>query len=335
VSRETVENDAAAAASTKPGTGDGRQWSSRSIGSGLQHRIFYALIRLGGRQCAYALLVPVVLYYTLLRPSVRERSAPYRRRRFPGRTPWQRLCDSFRLNLGIGRVLVDRAVLGILGPGSVKTSPAGISELKALLDEGRGLVLVTAHVGSWQLAMESLGALEAPVSLLMHRAAGDLDRHYFEHGGGSAPCRIIDPAGFLGGTIEMLQVLKEGQVLCIMGDRMLGRESGRVGVGFLGERVELPFSPYKLASATGAPLAVIFLSQSKEGGYALQIAQVMRVPEQLGRSAQAYQPYAARFAGALERFVEEHPYQFYNFFDLWAPAAAGDPEPEALAKKFT
>jgi predicted LPLAT superfamily acyltransferase len=303
-----------------------RQWTSRSIGSGWQHQIFYLLIRMGGRHCAYALLIFVVLYYTLFRPSVRERSRHYLQRRFPGRAPLTRLWDSYRLSLGIGRILVDRAVLGILGPDRLKVSLAGLAELKALLAEGRGLVLVTAHVGCWQLAMDCLRTLETQVSLLMHREAGDLDRHYFEHGGGSAPYRMIDPAGYLGGTLEMLQVLKQGEVLCIMGDRVMGGESGTLSVDFLGQPVELPFSPYKLASATGAPVAVIFPYHTDAGGYALQIARVIRVPEQLGRAARGYQPYAAQFAAALEGFVAQHPYQFFNFFDMWAPAGLAKPD---------
>ena len=301
-----------------------KQWTSRSIGSGWQHRIFYALIRLGGRKAAYALLLFVVLYYTLFRPSVRARSGHYLKRRFPGRNPMARLWDSYRLSLGIGRILVDRAILGILGPEHLKVNLSGQEELEALLAEGRGLVLVTAHVGCWQLAMSSLSALGTSVSLLIHREEGDLDRHFFEHGGGSAPYRIVDPAGYLGGTLEMLQVLKQREVLCIMGDRVMGGESGRVSVDFLGEAVELPFSPYKLASATGAPVAVIFPYQTADGGYALQVARVIRVPEQLGRSSQAYRPYAAQFVDALEHFVAEHPYQFFNFYDMWAPQGAGE-----------
>lgn len=261
----------------------------------------------------------MVLYYTLFRPAVRARSRHYLLRRFPGRNPLARLWDSYRLNLGIGRILVDRAVLGILGPGRLRVSLAGQEELTALLAEGHGLVLVTAHVGCWQLAMSSLSVLATSVSLLIHREEGDRDRHFFEHGGGCAPYRIIDPTGALGGTLEMLQVLKDGEVLCIMGDRVMGGAAGTISVDFLGGAVELPFSPYKLASATQAPVAVIFPYRDQAGNYALQVARVIRVPADLGRAAAAYRPYAAEFARALEAFVNAHPYQFFNFFDMWAP----------------
>lgn len=303
--------------SEKTATGAaGGQWTSRSIGSDFQHGIFYALIRIGGRQSAYALLYFVVLYYVLFRPSVRQRSHYYLSRRFPGRGAFGRLLDSYRLSLEIGKVLVDRAVLGILGPQDMKADLQGQEELAKLVGEGRGLILATAHVGCWQVAMATLAALRTPVNLLIHRDEGDVDRHYFEHRG-AAPYRIIDPAGYLGGTLEMLQVLKHGEVLCIMGDRVMGGDASTLSVSFLGGDVRLPFSPYKLASATGAPIAVIFPYKSGPGSYALRLAKVIRVPENLGRSPAAYRPYAAQFAEALEGFCAGHPYQFFNFFDMW------------------
>lgn len=267
---------------------------------------------------AYPLLLLVVLYYTLFRQSVRARSGHYLKRRFPGRNPLFMLWDSYLLNLGIGRTLVDRAVLGILGPCKLDVSLEGMGALAELQAEGRGLIMVTAHVGCWQLAMSRLSAIGTRVNLLIHRDEGDLDRHFFEHGGEKPPYRIVDPAGYLGGTLEMLQVLKNGELLCIMGDRIMGGEGSTVAVDFLGSPVRLPFSPYKLASATGAPVAVIFPYRDRSGEYTLHVAKIIRVPANLGRSANAYLPYAREFVAALELFVAENPYQFFNFYDMWS-----------------
>jgi predicted LPLAT superfamily acyltransferase len=296
-----------------------KQWSSRSIGSNWQHNVFYTLIRCGGKPAAYCLLLFVVLYYTLLRPEVRNRSSHYLKRRFPGRAPLRMLWDSYLLSLGIGRTLVDRAILGILGPENMYVSPEGTAELAELLAEGHGLILITAHVGCWQLAMSNLAALNTRVSLLIHRDEGDQDRHFFEHNSEKPPYRIVDPAGYLGGTLEMLQVLKNGELLCIMGDRNMGGQGSSVSVDFLGGPVKIPFSPYKLASATGAPVAVIFPYRSKSGAYELHVAKTFRIPKNLGRSAHAYLPFAREFVAALETFVTENPYQFYNFYDMWSP----------------
>ncbi len=292
-------------------------WSSRSIGSRWQHGFFYSLIRLAGRRAAYGMLLFVVLYYVLFRPSARNRSRPYLERRFPGRNAVSRLWDSYRISLEVGKALVDRAVLGILGPGQFTVGHAGEEVLARLAGEGRGLILLTAHVGCWQAAMANLGLLQTPIHLVIRREEGDVDLHYFEHGSGAAPYRIIDPAGPLGGALDMLQVLKDGEVLCIMGDRAMGGDRSTVAVDFLGGAVQLPFTPYMLASATGAPVAVIFPYKSGPGSYALLLSKVIRVPENLGRAPEAYRPHAEEFVRALEDFVEAHPYQYFNFFDMW------------------
>jgi predicted LPLAT superfamily acyltransferase len=291
-----------------------KAWSSRSFGSRFQHGIFYTVIGLFGRRAAHALLRLVVLWYVAFSPAVRKKAGPYLRRRFPGRGAWARARDTYRLCLAFGKVLVDRAVLGILGLGAPPTSLEDRARLKALLTEGRGLVLVTAHVGGWQHAMASLATLGVPVSLLIHRDSGDVDKHFFEHQSGAPPFTLLDPAGYLGSTLEMLQVLREGGLLCIMGDRGMG--ACTVDVDFLGGPVPLPYSPYKLASSTGAPVAVIF-PYELEGRTRFQLARVIRVPAHLGRKPAAYLPYAREFSQALESFVADHPYQFFNFYDMW------------------
>jgi predicted LPLAT superfamily acyltransferase len=303
-----------------------RPWTARSIGSAFQHSIFYTIIRLGGRRWAYVILVFVVAWYVLFNSGVRKRCGFYLSRRFPGASPTQSLLNSYRLSLALGQVLVDRAVLGILGPQALNCGVTGREQLNTLLAEGRGLILVTAHVGCWQLGMASLGKLNSPINLLIHREEGDVDRHFFEHGDQAPPYRIIDPSGYLGGTLEMLLALENQEVLCIMGDRALGGVGSTVEVEFLGGPVPVPFSPYRLASASGAPIAVIFPHRSGADSYSLEVARIIRVPENLGRAASAYRPYAEQYTQTLEKFVEEFPFQFFNFFDMWTkPPSEPDP----------
>ncbi|MEJ2201047.1 MAG: lysophospholipid acyltransferase family protein [Desulfuromonadaceae bacterium] len=254
----------------------------------------------------------------LLRPSVRRNAAPYLHRRFPDRGSLARLRDSYRLCFELGKVLVDRAVMGIRGAGEFRVSLAGREALRELLTEGRGLLLVTAHVGCWQVAMATLGCLEAPVNLLLRREEHEVDRHYFEHAGDS-PYGIIDPTGFLGGVLEMLEVLKRGEVLCIMGDRVQGQgpDKNTVAVDFLGGRAHFPVSAFKLAAATGAPLVVMFTAKTGPDSYALELARIIRVPAAAGRSGAELAPYVEEFVAALEAFVEQYPYQFFNVYDFW------------------
>lgn len=296
---------------------DGRQWTSRSVGSKVQHNIFYAIIRFGGHRAAYALLNCVALYYTLFRPAIRKKADPYLTRRFKTQNPFRKLFNAYRIYVGLGKALIDRAALGIKGPEHMRIECPDRDVLKDLIGEGRGLVLLTAHVGCWQAAMSALDSLNTPVSLLLHREEGDVDLHYFEHNGGRAPFSIIDPEGYLGGVLEMMGALKRGEVLSIMGDRVFGDTRGTLPADLLGSPVRVPLSPFKLGSATGAPIAVLFSHKSGPDSYELTVEDVMRVPREAGRPEEMFRPYAARFARCLESYVERHPYQFFNFFDMW------------------
>ena len=303
-----------------------RTWSSRSVGSRLQHRAFHLLLLAGGLRAAYALLYPVIAWYTLFRPSVRRRGSYYLSRRFPGKSPFGRLSDSYRHALELGKALVDRAAVGLLPPGTIT---ATLHERQALLDllgEGRGLILLTAHVGSWQAMLPALSLLNTPVNLLIQREEGDVDRHYFELRGEACPFRIVDPRGFLGGAIEMVSALKRGEVLCVMGDRVFGEARGMLSVDFLGAPAPFPTGPYKIAAATGAPIAVLFSVKTGPATYQMVLAGVLRVPERAGRGTLGYRPFVESFVRLLEGCVREHPFQFFNFFDMWAVPGDGSKE---------
>jgi predicted LPLAT superfamily acyltransferase len=278
------------------------------------------LIRIGGWRLAYFILHFVVLYYILFRPSVRERCRYYLSHRFPEDKALQRLVSSYRLSLEFGKVLIDRAIVGILGPDKMSAAFKDKERLLDLISEGKGIIFLMAHVGCWQVALSALHFLKIRVNMVIHREEGDIDRHYFEHQSMERPYRIIDPEGFLGGTLEMIEVLKRGEALCIMGDRLFGNLKNTLSARFLGENALFPFSAMKIASTSGAPVVVLFPYKESTTGYGVKLAKVIRVPEGLGRSGDHFLPYIEEYVRALEDFTIEYPFQFFNFYDMWKMA---------------
>lgn len=294
-----------------------REWSSRSIAARWQHQFFYLAIRLGGRRPAYALTWPVVAYYLLFRPALRGRTRHYLRRRFPDHAGFAAFKDSFRLALSFAQSLVDRATVGIMGPESLDVRFGSFQKIQKLLDEGRGLILMNAHVGPWQTAMSSIQRLQTPVHLLIRREQGDVDRHYHEHQGGPCPYRIIDPGGFLGGAAEIVQALHRGEVVSVMGDRVYGDDRNTLAVPFLGQAAAFPVGAYRIASVTGTPVAALFSHKSGPDQYSLDVDRIIRVPPMKDRRLEMLRPYVQEFVQSLENYVAKHPYQFYNFHDMW------------------
>jgi predicted LPLAT superfamily acyltransferase len=296
----------------------GEKWSSRSLGSRFQHRVFYWLISRLGLGAAYLLLYPVVGWYTL-KILVSRGFYPYLTRRFPGAGRLRQLGNAFRLNLAFGRVLVDRAGLGLTGRMDMDNRPEEAAALNELLAEGRGLVLLTAHVGTWQTGLAWLGRLDRPVNVVLWRQEADLDRHYFEHDPGAAAPRLLDAAEPGPALAAAAAALLRGEVVASMADRMLPGETWRLRAPFLGGEISLPGGPFYLAARFGAPLAGGFTWRQGPGRAAGGIFKITRPdPAADPRSEPALRPLAEAFTEALADFVSEQPYQFFNLHDLWS-----------------
>ncbi|WP_187170396.1 lysophospholipid acyltransferase family protein [Salidesulfovibrio onnuriiensis] len=296
----------------------GRKWTSKSLASSFFHQIFYVAIRLGGRWAAYFMLLFVVGFYAL-HPGVRGRSAEYRRRIVGNRGFLANLWFCYRHYLEFGKMLADRAVLGILGKFRMATGAEDTELLRDLLaEEQKGLIIVTGHAGCWQLGTAGLKDIDAPKAVVLYRDTRDVDRQYYEHrNNGQAPFRIIDPTGPMGGAVEMMEALKQGSILCFMGDRNFGDGSSGVKVDFLGGKIEVPVGAYRLASIMGTPVVVTFSRRTGPGKGEIWVSGAIQVPHGLGRNAEAYRPYAQIFADSLEEYVRSYPLQFYNFYDMW------------------
>jgi predicted LPLAT superfamily acyltransferase len=283
----------------------------------LGHTIFYWMLRLAGQTGAYLLLWPVITTYVLGSRKIHRLTLPYLSHRFPDHGRLARWRDTHRIMLAFGRVLVDRAWLGLRPGAALQGCLEGQDELLALAAEGRGVVVLIAHVGNWQTAMAQITGMQVPINSLMHYQEEAVAKHYFDLRKKEMPFKIIKSDGFMGGLVEATAALQRGEVVTIMGDRYAGGPATEVE--FLGAKVRLPAAAYSLAAATGSPVAVLLAAKTGRRQYSMKLWEVCR-PEPSDRENRRrdMQKWAQRFADALEEYLREYPYQWYNFFDFWS-----------------
>lgn len=298
--------------------GDSDGWSVEGVGRRWQFRFFHLLILIGGLRPAYHIMYIVVLWYVLFVPDIRERTRHYLRRRFPDHScPIRRFWDSYRLVFTFARSMIDRAAHALVGERVLRADCPDIAQMRALLAEHEGAVLLNGHIGCWQVAMSAISHVDRPVSIVMIPPEGGTPAA--ELMDEDLPFDVIDPRRGTEGVMEMLEALRNGRILGLMGDRVFGVAEDTVKVGFLGGEIHVPFAPYRLAAVTGKPIMVLFSHKTRINHYRLRLATVIRVPPGVREPADAV-PYAQQFADALEVYVEDHPWQFFNFYDMW-----GDP----------
>ncbi len=280
----------------------------------LGHFFFYCMLTIGGQRTAYFFLYPVIFTYVLGSRKIHRQALPYLRRRFPDHSRSQLFFDVFKNVLSFGKVLVDRGWMGLNQRAELTGTFTDSDRLRALIREGNGVVILLAHVGNWQTSLARLDALEVGVHALMEFDEQSVSKHFFELRG-KAPFRIIDVHGFMGGMIEATTALQQGDLVLMMADRL--HQGRHARVPFLNDQVRLPVSAYHLAMTAGSPVVILFGAKTGRREYALKIWDIL-YPGQSGLSREEELTASARkFAAALERYVEQYPYQWYNFFDIW------------------
>jgi len=197
-------------------------------------------------------------------------------------------------------------------------SPAGLDACVASvngtdhLDElTGGLVSITAHVGNWDLAGRLLaGRSRRRTHVVVAPDAPELERWVRRHGAGMQFVPRVRAAVGL----ELLLALRRGEVVAVQGDRALGTR-GDVAVPFFGRPAAFPLGPFLLARAAGVPIVPAFCILDASYRYAVHVGKPLTVERGEEEAA------ARAWVGTLEDVVREHPTQWFNFFDVWGPAA--------------
>jgi len=175
----------------------------------------------------------------------------------------------------------------------------------------RGMIVVTAHMGSFEVAMAELRAVEENVHVLFHRDAVGL----FERQRGELRRRLgLHEAALDDGWtvwIKLREALLNDQVVVIQGDRVLPGQKGRC-VPFMGGQMELPLAPIKLAIATGAPIVPIFSLRTPDGGIQL----VVKEPVQISAGEDESLP-LLHWAQVLEQQIATHAHQWLMLVPAW------------------
>jgi predicted LPLAT superfamily acyltransferase len=295
-------------------------WAQPKIGQSWQHRFFRNLMRVGGKARGYHMANIVSFWYVLFYPSIRRRCRFYLNRRFPiSPNPIRRFLNTFHLVRNFAATLVDMMVLSMFGPASLTCDSPDSSRLKELSSADRGFILLQAHVGCWQVGMSTMGHLSKPISIVMipePKTTALFDQRV---------ANVIDPRTGLEGVMQMTEALLRGEIVTMMGDRTFGDEQNTVKTTFLGAEAAFPVTSYRLASATGSPIVVMMAPRTKSGSYEIRLVRVIDVPPSVGRKAQHYASYARQFAECIEQFVQENPWQYYNFYDLWSGPPVSSP----------
>jgi len=274
------------------------------------------VVRLLGLRFAYACAAPVAAYFSFVSPDI-PATIDYQRRVFGPQPRWKQrwfICKHF---FAFGLMIIDRFAILSGKARSYSFSFDGEQHLREAIAQGRGVVLLNAHFGNWEVGGKLLERTEAIVNIAGFDRESSSVRDMLD-GASQARFRYIKLAGSPTDVLPLLAALRRGEIIAMLGDRAYGTPV--TYVPFLGEPAPFPVGPYLLASLAGAPLLHVFSVREPGGHYRF----IGFPPEHLTTPAHRDRPgflsdCATRYAQRLEALVRRHPFQWYNFYPFWNP----------------
>ena len=180
--------------------------------------------------------------------------------------------------------------------------------LDGLLQHGKGVIFVSAHLGNWELgaaALASLGYKFNAVALWVpDEKLNSLYQQY-------RTSRGVNPIPFGRAARECIAALRRNEIVAVVGDRDF--TAANHTVEFFGRPARLPDGPAKLALATGAPLLPIFMIRLPDDTF----AYIVDEPIWADKSRQTVDDIMRPMAMALERVIRQHSEQWFLFHNLW------------------
>lgn len=272
-----------------------------------------------GRRASRVILYGIAAYFFLFAPRARRSSIQYLQRVLQ-RPPTAR--DRFRQVLYFATTIHDRA---FLLNGQFDAFDISIDGESCLLDAmvpGRGVILLGAHLGSFEV-MHSLGRQRTGLSMamvmyednarLINEALAAINPH--------ARPEII-PLGQMSSMMRLRERLDQNALVGLLADRTMDHEPTRMR-SFLGEPAAFPLGPMRAAALLQRP--VIFMAGLYRGGnrYHLSFQPVadFSTVTRATRDA-AIDAAVARYVALLEGHCRSDPYDWFNFHDFWETPAA-------------
>jgi len=259
------------------------------------------------------LLYPIVLYFLVVAGDGRRASRQF----FERATGKFSLFDHYRQLMCFARSLVDR--VGILSgeAGNFEVVPHGREQLFEVRRKSQGLILLGAHIGSFEAARVLLkDRTDIDVHIVAYFAGSEKIRRALDSLNPQLARNVIDPTA-PDAIFSMRDVIENGGVLAILGDRV-GIGDNTLEVDFLGAPALLPSGPYFLASILQCPVYCFFGLRTGERRYESYVFKLADriVLERRQRSEQA-KVYAQRFADLMAEMARAHPNNWFNFFEFW------------------
>jgi len=287
-------------------------WQGKSRGNTTGFRIFVWTLKYAGLRPAYFLLRFVALYFFIFS----GRAFHYQFIFFRKRLGFSLLktCGSIYKNYyWFGQTIIDKIVLmsGMKHPFRFEFE--GEAHLHEMVNQNKGGLLLSAHIGNWEIAGYLLKRLGTDMHIVMYDGEQQQIKDYLESITGKHTARIILIREDLSHIYAIQEALDKNAFVCMHADRFLEGNKTNTAV-LLNKPAAFPAGPFLLGYTFRSPVSFVFAMKDRAFDYHYYAS-----PSKIytGQRENAVSEMLGAYIREMEQMIRRYPLQWYNYYDFW------------------
>lgn len=288
-------------------------WQGKSKGNTFGYRIFVSVLKNLGVVPAYLLLRFVALYFWLFSYKSSKPLFHYFHQKL-GYGILKSLGMLYTNYYRFGQTLIDKVVVmaGIRNKFTYQFD--GEENLHKIAALKQGGLLLSAHLGNWEIAGHLLKRLGTRINIVMFDGEHRQIKNYLEQVTGKRNMNIIVIKDDISHIYAINEAFKKNELVCMHADRFVeGNKS--ISAGFLGEPARFPLGPFVLAATFKVPVSYVFAFKETGRHYHLFASEAKEY--KIGTKDMIIQQILGDFIGQLENKVKQYPEQWFNYYNFW------------------
>ena len=194
---------------------------------------------------------------------------------------------------------------------------SGSRPLDDALAAGTGAILVSPHLGNWELGGLGLAEMGYRLNVMTFREPDDKvnelrEQFRSERGIGIIYVDRHDTSPLA--IIEAVNALRRNEIVVLLGER--DGSSHTIRLDFFGRPADIPVGAAYLALASGAPVIPVFVPLEGDR-YSTFMEEPIYFQGKHGDHAAVIREGTDRLLRVFESYIRRYPDQWYNFFPYW------------------
>ena len=289
-------------------------WEGKSRGNKTGYQIFLWVLKRFGVLPAYFLLKFVVLYYFLF--SWRSSRSIYTL--YHKKLGYSRMTSLFKIYRNyylLGQSIIDKVVVMSGIKNKFTYNFDGEENLREIVSRQKGGVLLSAHIGNWDIAGHLFKRLNTRIHIVIFDGEEEQIKKYLTTVTGKKSVNFIVIKNDLTHIYQISEALKSNELVCMHADRFL-EGNKTFSANFLGEQARFPMGPFVLAATFKVPVSYVFAVKESNRHYHF-FASSIKNYEQVEKET-VMQEMLHEFTREMEIKVKRYPEQWFNYYNFWS-----------------